>query len=394
VTDVVTLEKELKDQKDKMDAILSSMSEGLIAFNGDMKVSIMNQAASALLRVAAQDAFGKDIYQVLHLYKGPTRVEGEESPITKAMGSGIYNIRIADDYYLEDKNGKKIPVTLSAAVLLGKEYLNNDLKGVVMFRDITTDKDIDRAKSEFVSLASHQLRTPLSAIGWYTEMLLAGDAGVLTDEQKKYLKEVYTGNQRMVDLVNALLNVSRLELGTFIIEPKSTDVTAMLKSVMGEMSALVTEKKITITESYAPDIPPFLADEKLLRMVFQNLISNAVKYTPSGGTVALTLGVYKGGGMFSSRQLLEDTLAFSVRDSGIGIPQYQQAKIFTKLFRADNAKESETEGTGLGLYIIKSIVDHSGGRIWFNSEEGKWTSFYVTFPLSGMKKREGTKALG
>ena len=394
MTDVVTLEKELKDQKDKMDAILSSMSEGLIAFNGDMKVSIMNQAASALLRVAAQDAFGKDIYQVLHLYKGPTRVEGEESPITKAMGSGIYNIRIADDYYLEDKNGKKIPVTLSAAVLLGKEYLNNDLKGVVMFRDITTDKDIDRAKSEFVSLASHQLRTPLSAIGWYTEMLLAGDAGVLTDEQKKYLKEVYTGNQRMVDLVNALLNVSRLELGTFIIEPKSTDVTAMLKSVMGEMSALVTEKKITITESYAPDIPPFLADEKLLRMVFQNLISNAVKYTPSGGTVALTLGVYKGGGMFSSRQLLEDTLAFSVRDSGIGIPQYQQAKIFTKLFRADNAKESETEGTGLGLYIIKSIVDHSGGRIWFNSEEGKWTSFYVTFPLSGMKKREGTKALG
>lgn len=393
MTDALTLEKELKDQKDKMDAILSSMSEGLIAFNGDMKVTIMNQAASILLRVASQDAFGHDIHEVLRLYQSSTKVGEAESPVTKAMESGVFNVRIVDDYYMEDKNGKKIPISLSAAILLGKSAPEG-LKGVVMFKDVTADKAVDRAKSEFVSLASHQLRTPLSAISWYTEMLLAGDAGALTEDQRKYLQEVYTGNQRMVDLVNALLNVSRLELGTFIIEPKPTDVLVMVKSVVGEMTSLITEKKITITESYAPDIPPFLADEKLLRMVFQNLLSNAVKYTGIGGRVTLTLGAYKGGGMFSNRQLLEDTLAFSVTDSGIGIPQYQQTKIFSKLFRADNAKESETEGTGLGLYIIKSIVDHSGGRIWFNSEETKGTSFYVTFPLSGMKKKEGTRALG
>ena len=376
----------------QMDAILSLMSEGLIAFNSNLEVTIMNQAASILLRVAAQDALGTEVHRILPLYQGNVRVERDASPITKAMSNGVYNIKITDDYYLENKNGKKIPISLSAAVLLGKEHAA-DLKGLVMFKDVTTDKIIDKAKSEFVSLASHQLRTPLSAINWYTEMLLAGDAGALTTEQEKYLKEVYAGNQRMVDLVNALLNVSRLELGTFIIEPMSTDILAMLKSVLTETSSLMIKKKITINESYAPDVPLFLADEKLLRMVFQNLISNAVKYTPVGGNITLTLGVYRGGGMFNDKKLVEDTLAFSISDSGIGIPQHQQDKIFSKLFRADNAKESETEGTGLGLYIIKSIVDHSGGRIWFSSEEGKGTSFYVTFPLSGMRKKEGSKTL-
>lgn len=376
----------------QMDAILSLMSEGLIAFNSNSEVTIMNQAASILLRIAAQDALGKEVHHILPLYQGNVRIERDASPITKAMSNGVYNIKIADDYYLEDKNGKKIPISLSAAVLLGKEH-TSDLKGLVMFKDVTADKVIDKAKSEFVSLASHQLRTPLSAINWYTEMLLAGDAGALTTEQEKYLKEVYAGNRRMVDLVNALLNVSRLELGTFIIEPKSTDVLAMVKSVLSEVSSLAREKKITVDESFASDIPQFLADEKLLRMVFQNLISNAVKYTPVGGNVSLTLGVYRGGGMFNDKQLLEDTLAFSITDSGIGIPLHQQNKIFSKLFRADNAKESEAEGTGLGLYIIKSIVDHSGGRIWFRSEEGRGTSFYVTFPLSGMRKKEGSKTL-
>lgn len=273
-----------------------------------------------------------------------------------------------------------------------------DNKGDVVYfvaieRDITKEKEIDKAKTEFVSLASHQLRTPLSSINWYTEMLLAGDAGAINEEQKKYLTEVSIGNQRMVTLVNALLNVSRLDLGTFIIEPEAVNVPEMSKSILDELKPQILEKKLNIKEEYDKDTPIFQADQKLLRIVFQNLISNAVKYTKPEGAINVMTKVVSKGQVFGEKELDEDSLAISVSDSGMGIPSNQKEKIFIKLFRADNARESETEGTGLGLYIVKSIIDQSGGCIWFSSEENKGTTFFIKLPLSGMKKKEGTKKL-
>ncbi len=259
--------------------------------------------------------------------------------------------------------------------------------------DISRLKEIDKAKTEFVSLASHQLRTPLSAINWYAEMLLAGDAGKLNDEQKKYLKEVYAGNQRMVDLVNALLNVSRLDLGTFMIEPEAVSVAEIAESVLKELGPLISQKNITVTKEFEPNLPSFLADAKLLRMVIQNLLSNAVKYSSDKGSVATEVRVVKKNGIFGNKKVGVDSLGISVRDKGMGVPLRQQDKIFSKLFRADNAMETETEGTGLGLYIVKSIIDQSGGEIWFVSKQDEGTEFYVVFPLSGMKGKEGSKKL-
>lgn len=242
--------------------------------------------------------------------------------------------------------------------------------------------EIDKAKSEFVSLASHQLRTPLSAINWYSEMLLAGDAGALNEEQKKFVDEIYAGNQRMVELVNALLNVSRLELGTFLVEPAPTDVAALAQSVIDEQKPEIARKQQQFTASLASGLPQYQMDQKLLRMVVQNLLSNAVKYTPEHGTVSLDLS-----------RASDGALRLRVADTGYGIPKEQQKKIFSKLFRADNVRAMDTEGTGLGLYIVKSIIDHAGGSIRFESEEGKGTTFFVEFPAEGMKKRAGTKSL-
>lgn len=249
--------------------------------------------------------------------------------------------------------------------------------------DITPMKEVDKAKTEFVSLASHQLRTPLSAINWYAEMLLAGDAGGVNEEQKKYLDEIYRGNQRMVELVNALLDVSRLELGTFSVEPKPTDVIELARSVIQEQLPQIHERQQQFLDHIAGDIPEMSVDPKLLRMVFQNLLSNAVKYTPKGGKVSFELSADKG----------KQELSFCVKDTGIGIPKDQQERIFNKLFRADNVKETDTDGTGLGLYIVNSIVQNADGRVWFESEEGKGTTFFVTLPLSGMKEKSGTKRL-
>lgn len=269
-------------------------------------------------------------------------------------------------------------------------------KGEILYfvgieRDITQEKEVDKAKTEFVSLASHQLRTPLSAVNWYTEMLLTGDAGKLTPKQQKYLTEVYTGNQRMVTLVNALLNVSRLDLGTFIIEPEKVDVIVITKSVLAELRPLLLRKKTIIEEEYKEGIPEFLADPNLLRSIIQNLLSNAVKYSPPESVVHLSWSVVRKHELFGGKKMFKDTLAFSVTDSGIGIPKKQQSKIFTKLFRADNAAGSESEGTGLGLYVVKTVVDESGGSVWLQSEEKKGSVFYVTFPLIGMKKKTGSK---
>lgn len=288
------------------------------------------------------------------------------------------------------KNGEFYIANISISPVLNE---NNDiLYYVAIEHDITKEKDIDKAKTEFVSLASHQLRTPLSSINWYTEMLLAGDAGEINDEQKKYLTEVATGNQRMVDLVNSLLNVSRLDLGTFIIEPELIEVVDTSKSIIKELSHLIKEKDLKIEEKY-DDLPPYNADRKLFRIIFQNLISNAVKYTPNGKEIIISIEMKNSGDIFGHKDLKEDSLVIFIKDTGIGIPEGQKEKIFSKMFRADNARESETEGTGLGLYIIKSIIDISGGEIWFESKENEGTTFYISLPKDGMRKKDGVKKL-
>ena len=262
-----------------------------------------------------------------------------------------------------------------------------DDKGEITFfvaieRDVTKEKQIDKAKTEFVSLASHQLRTPLSSINWYTEMLLAGDVGELNKEQKEYLGLVYEGNQRMVALVNSLLNVSRVDLGTFAVEPEDVDLSIMADSVLGELVPDTTTKKLKIVRKYDKKLPLFKANSKLIRIVLQNLLTNAVKYTPEKGTITVT--IEKSG---------TKNLLIEVKDTGYGIPEEQHNKIFTKLFRADNVRVKDSEGNGLGLYLVKAIVEEAKGKISFKSQENKGATFSIILPLKGMKKKEGARTI-
>ncbi len=259
--------------------------------------------------------------------------------------------------------------------------------------DITSFKQIDKAKTEFVSLASHQLRTPLSAINWYAEMLLSGDAGLMNEEQKQYTSEIYASNQRMVDLVNALLNVSRIDLGTFTVDPELTDVVSISRTVVKELQFDIEKKHLKFSEEYPENLPEMQFDPKLIRMIFQNLISNSVKYTPENGSVSVAVLLTKRGETIGGRGQLSDALCIKVSDTGYGIPESQQRNVFTKLFRADNVREKDTEGTGLGLYVVRSIARQSNGDTWFESVENKGTTFYVSIPLDGMKRKEGTESL-
>ncbi len=288
------------------------------------------------------------------------------------------------------KNKEKYFALLSVSPIL------NHQKNVIGFigieRDITHEVEVDNAKTEFVSLASHQLRTPLSAINWYTEILLSGEAGRLSRQQKDYLREIADGSHRMVDLVNALLNVSRLELGTFMVEPEPTDVAALSRDVVTELRPTITQKKLKVTETYAR-LPKLNVDPKLTRIILQNLTSNAVKYTPAKGAVSVSIRATHKQTTAAGQKVPRGSMLITVKDTGMGIPHAQQNNIFQKLYRADNAKSSDTEGTGLGLYIVKAILDQSGGKIWFTSAENKGTTVYACLPLSGMKAKKGTKAL-
>ncbi len=253
---------------------------------------------------------------------------------------------------------------------------------VSLCQDITQRKEIDRAKTEFVSLASHQLRTPLSAIRWYSEMLLSKYVGELNEKQRQYVKEIYAGNLRMVELVNALLNVSRIDLGTFAIDPEPVNLVEICDSVLSELTPQINEKKQTIERIFTSAPKVYQADSKLIRIVFQNFLSNSVKYTQPEGHITAEISTKEG------------NLYIRVSDNGYGIPKGQHGKIFEKLFRADNVRQKDTEGTGLGMYIVKAIVESSGGKIWFESEENKGTTFHVFMPLTGMPKKGGMKGLG
>ena len=375
-----------KSKADELASIVRDANEPIVSQTLDGTILSWNNGAENLYGYSTEEIVGESIKMII-----PEDKLEEYENINKTVAEAPLVLIEHYQTVRKKKDGSLVDVAISVSPIMD---LSKKVIGVsVITLDITKEKEIDKAKTEFVSLASHQLRTPLSAINWYTEMLLAEDAGPINEEQKKYLNEVAVGNKRMVDLVDSLLNVSRLDLGTFIIEPEKVNVLEMSRSVINELKPQADGKNIKIEESYGDNVGEFSADRKLLRIIIQNLLSNAVKYTPKDGKVGISIKYLKERESLSDKTMKGDSLTFVVNDSGIGIPINQQDKMFSKLFRADNARESETEGTGLGLYIIKSIVDQSGGEIWFKSEEGKGSTFYVTFSESGMEKRNGLKKL-
>ncbi len=361
--------KSLEIIRAKQGAVLLSIGDGLIATDEKGKIILINKTAEKLLG-KSNEVVGNFFSEIPLLNdESGTPVQLDKHPVTMALKSGItttgttyYNVR-------KDKTMFPVSITVTPVILAGKV-----IGTIKVFRDVTYEREIDKAKTEFVSLASHQLRTPLSTVNWYSEMLLAGDVGDLNEKQKKYLDEVYRSNQRMVELVNALLDVSRLELGTFVIEPESTDICKLARDVVDEQEPQINARKIKFSLSCSKKILFMQADPKLLRMVMQNILSNAVKYTPERGRVKMAIS------LFNKKNIL-----IKISDTGYGIPKNQHSKIFTKLFRADNVRDKDTNGTGLGLYIVKSIVENSGGKIWFESpKENFGTTFYVTLPIKGL----------
>ncbi|HSX41298.1 MAG TPA: GAF domain-containing sensor histidine kinase [Candidatus Saccharimonadales bacterium] len=230
-------------------------------------------------------------------------------------------------------------------------------------------KELDRAKDEFISMASHQLRTPLTSIKGYISMLLEGDAGKLEDEQREFLNFAYGGAQRMVNLISDLLNVSRMSAGRFFIEKQAIDLTKLVTEEVQALQSHAADKQLKLVLVRPPSPLPMIdLDENKTRQVIMNFIDNAIYYTKKG---SITVSVKKSG----------NCAILMVEDTGMGVPPDAQKKLFTKFFRADNAQSARPDGTGLGLYLAKRVIQDQGGTIIFESVEGEGSTFGFCLPI-------------
>lgn len=273
------------------------------------------------------------------------------------------------------KNGEHFLSTITIYPLLDEN--NNIQFFIATQRDITLERAIDRMKTEFISLASHQLRTPLSSMKWSLEILLGGDLGKLNKKQRDATSSLDQSNERMIDLVNGLLNISRLESGRIIIEPVSTNLVKLVNDVSQELIEKFKQKKQKLTIAGNNNLPLVMLDPKLIRQVIINLLSNANKYTKKKGRVDVKI---------SNK---DQDMVVQVSDNGYGIPEEEKSRIFERFFRASNIQKVDANGTGLGLYLAKAIVLASGGKIWFESTVGIGSTFWFTVPISGIKPVKG-----
>lgn len=351
-------------QKAEAEALFNSIGDGAIATDEFGRITRVNPIALELLGFNEEELIGQWFPKIIiALNSDDSTVNLIDRAITKAALSGK---PVSEKYYYRQKNGHKLPVSVNASPIILNDV---PLGSIVVFRDITFEEQVDRMKSEFISLASHQLRTPLSAVKTYSHMLSDGYMGELTADQNKALNTIITATNRMNQLISTLLNITRIESGTIAIAPKQIDLTKLVEEVIAELNLTASHKSINITFKIKGRASPAIkSDSLIIKEILTNLVSNAIKYSPEEGEVEILLNPRK------------SEVLFHVSDSGWGIPKLSHDQVFSKFFRAQNIVKRETTGTGLGLYLVKGLLDELGGKIWFESTEDDGTSFYFTLP--------------
>lgn len=228
-------------------------------------------------------------------------------------------------------------------------------------------RNLDETKDDFVSMASHQLRTPLTTIKGYISMVLEGDAGEINAQQKKLLTQAFGGTQRMVYLIADLLNVSRIRTGKFEIQPSPVNLAEIIDQELAQLQAEAAIRNLKLTYHQPASFPVLMIDETKIRQLIMNFVDNAIYYTPPGGQIEVKLTE------------TPHHVEFRVIDSGIGVPKSEQHHLFTKFYRATNARQNRPDGTGLGLYMAKKVIIAQGGTLIFNSQQGKGSTFGFIF---------------
>lgn len=356
--------EDLRRQYELDRTILETIHLGVMTVDRTGRIGLANPAAQSLLM--RDDLAGAAIEAALLLRgHGGTPIPGVHA-VTQCLADGkSFRTPPTAHWSLERPDQSLLPVTLSCVPLKDGATVYG---AIVMFQNVSEERHIDYLKSEFITLASHQLRTPLSAIRWYAELL--GDAEVgLGETEKGYVEEIDRSVRRMIALLGALLNAARIEDETVRPTLMDADLSELVRETVKESEDVFGKCDVHPEFSLPPSPVVLRTDPVLLRVVLQNLFSNAAKYSPKGSSVAVRLSTRDGDAVIE------------VEDHGMGIPKTDQERIFEKFFRAQNVRQIDTDGNGLGLYISKSIIERLGGDMSFESVEKKGTTFTVTLPV-------------
>lgn len=380
VRGIIRLFSDLDLEQRQVRAIISNLTDGLIEYSENFRIMLVNPMAEKILGISASDAVGR-------------KFEPKDSADPKLSSFALALFPVLAEEARAIKEDKEHPKAIELKI---HHPLERDLQVITVpvlgehervfsylkvIRDVTREKAIAKTKSEFISLAAHQLRTPLSAIKWTFSMALSGDAGAVSRPVKDLLFNGFKANERMITLVNDLLNVARIEEGRFGYKFEKGNVVETVKKNVDSFDILSRESGVEI-KFFPPAslLPEISYDEERLSLALSNLVENAIYYS-QGAKGRVEVKVYADG----------DFVKIEVRDNGMGIPEGHKAKLFTKFQRAANAVKAHTEGSGLGLFIVKNIIKRHGGEIVVESEEGKGSSFIVSLPMDETKIPEVTE---
>ncbi len=370
---IVKLKRQLADMQKsyaKSSELISSLGEAVVVTNEYGKIEIVNELCGQILGYKLNVLIGKRYLAVIKaVNEDGSLVEPMDRAITRAFLNGSAVTERA--CYLTSRN-TAIPVAINVSPFI---FNNVPIGAIEVFRDLTDEITREQIQSEFIALASHQLRTPLSAINTYAQMLSGGYAGKLNNRQTNFVSVIESSTLRMNELIHSLLNVTRLEAGSINVDIIPVDINELCAGVINSLTSLADDKAVDIKLEACP-ISDIDTDPVLLRELINNLIANSIKYTPHGGSVIVKVEI-------------QDRVIISVCDNGFGIPELAKDYIFSKFYRAKNAVKHDVSGTGLGLYLAKQIADRLEGDIWFDSEVGVGTTFYFSLPVVGSAKKQG-----
>ncbi len=375
----------------KTEAILEGVADGVMVSDETGLVIRFNAAAERILNTPRGQVLGRSMDELLGLYGASgaawaKAISGWKVSPPQAGEGPLFAERLG----FEDR----IVSVLLSPVVMNDEFLGS----VSLFRDITQEVALDRAKSEFVSIVSHELRTPMTSIKGYADLLVMGAAGVLTENQERFLSIIKTNADRLAMLVNDLLDIGRIDTQRVELNLKQLTLAHVVQAVIDSLHGKAVGKSQTLTADIADDLPLVVADRDRLIQILTNLIGNAQQYTPTGGHIAVTAQLSRGFGPGAAGRVGMPGLMLppddgtprrepkmvqiDVRDDGIGIASEDREKIFERFFRSDHPLVQETTGSGLGLSITKSLIEMHGGVIWVESKQGKGSTFSFTLPVA------------
>jgi PAS domain S-box-containing protein len=337
------------EEKERSEAILANIADGIVAVDREGAIVLWNATAEQITGVPAEEALGRRVADVLQRDLAED-AEGEPGERHVAFLRG----------------GKEVWLSLTEAVMLDAA---GDVAGrVFAFRDVSSERVVDQMKSDFVATVSHELRTPLTSIYGFAETLLRGDVEFSEVERGTFLGYIASESERLINIVDDLLNIARLETGTLGLNISRADIGEIVSETVTRFADLNGD--FTFDVQVPRGSVYVRADREKLTQIVMNLVDNAVKFSPEGGRIAVTA------------RRRSDTAEIRVVDEGIGIARTDQQRIFTKFYRAEDASRHSPQGTGLGLFLARGLLAAMGGRIWVESKEGEGSTFVFELPVA------------